>query len=455
MQKQVADAAPRRPSAIQDLKPVTNAGEKVLEFDWPMLEIGTGEYEEGPTGVTVFRFGKKVLGVVDVRGGAPGTLNTDYLRLGYERPAVDAVVFSGGSTYGLECASSVATAMKDDNIRDGFWRNMAGVVGAIVYDFGERRLNDVYPDKKLAQAALRAARPGKFPLGAHGAGRFTRSGGFFGCAAYSGQGGAFRQIGKIKVAAFVVVNSGGVVTDRDGEIVAGYRDPTWPQSWRAADLLASVPTGRKFASSGTPEGGDNMNTTISLVVTNLKLANAELQRLAVQVHMSMGRALQPFATVDDGDVLYAVSTGEVGDDPMVRGTFPLDLGAGLSIGDLSVIASELMWDAIMASVPEQPKAARPALSGQPQAKELEAFAGTYNFSPFVTLQISRKDDRLLALATGERSAYAIGKEKPVELEPIGAGQFMVPGRYPLTLKFEGPDRLIVNPGHWQQIGRRS
>ncbi|MER9890354.1 hypothetical protein NKJ48_33000 [Mesorhizobium sp. M0114] len=171
--------------------------------------------------------------------------------------------------------------------------------------------------------------------------------------------------------------------------------------------------------------------------------------------MSMGRALQPFATVDDGDVLYAVSTGEVGDDPMARGTFPFDLGGGLSIGDLSVIASELMWDAILASVPEQPQAVGPALSGQPQAKELEAFAGSYEFSPFVTLQICRKDDRLFALATGERPAYAIGKEKPVELEPIAAGQFMVPGRYPLTLKFEGPDRLIVNPGHWQQIGRRS
>jgi hypothetical protein len=104
--------------AEQNLTPVLNAGaDKALKFDWPMLQIGTGEYTEGPTGVTVFRFGRKVLGAVDVRGGAPGTVNTDYLRLGYEKPELDAVVLSGGSFYGLESTTAVASALKDDNVR--------------------------------------------------------------------------------------------------------------------------------------------------------------------------------------------------------------------------------------------------------------------------------------------------------------------------------------------------
>ncbi|CCV10469.1 Peptidase S58 DmpA (fragment) [Mesorhizobium sp. STM 4661] len=383
-----------------------------------MLEIGTGEYQEGPTGVTVFRFGKKVLGAVDVRGGAPGTVNTDYLRLGCDRPELDAVVFSGGSWYGLESITAVATALKDENIRNGFWDNVALSVGAIIYDFGERRLNEVYPDKKLAQAAFRAARPGKFPLGAYGAGRFTRSGGFFGCAAYSGQGGAFRQIGEIKVAVFVVANPAGVVTNRDGEIVAGYPDSNWPKFLKTADLLAAVPASCKLGWNGVPEGSDNKNTTISLVVTNQKLNYAELQRLAVQVHTSMARAIQPFATIGDGDVLYAVSTDEVigeQDSDIAPSAF-----GGMNVGALGAIASELIWDAILVSVPDQPQADEPSESERPQAKELEAFAGRYDFSSFVALQVSFKDDRLFALATGERAAYAIGKEQPVELLATGS-----------------------------------
>src|SRR4051812_1384660 len=67
------------------LTPVLNDdGDRVLKFDWPAIHVGTGEYEEGPTGVTVFHFPKRAIGAVDVRGGGPGTVNTDYLRLGYE-----------------------------------------------------------------------------------------------------------------------------------------------------------------------------------------------------------------------------------------------------------------------------------------------------------------------------------------------------------------------------------
>ena len=211
-------------AAQEALQPLLNAGESKLEFDWPMLQIGTGEYQEGPTGVTVFRFARRVLGAVDVRGGGPGTVNTDYLRLGYASPEVDTVVFSGGSWYGLEATTAAATALKDDGVRGGNWDNISLSVGAIIYDFGDRRLNEIYPDKRLAQAAARAVRPGMFPLGAHDAGRMAKTGHIFDCGAYSGQGGAFKQIGDLKIAAFTVVNAVGVVTDRAGRVAACYRD---------------------------------------------------------------------------------------------------------------------------------------------------------------------------------------------------------------------------------------
>jgi L-aminopeptidase/D-esterase-like protein len=437
-------------AAQETLTPVLNSGDKILQIDWPMLRIGTGEYEAGPTGVTVFHFDRKVLGAVDVRGGGPGTVNTDYLRLGYDTPELDTVVFAGGSWYGLETITAVATALKDDGIRDGGWMNLALSVGAIIYDLGDRRLNEIYPDKQLAQAAFRAARPGIFPLGAHGAGRSARSGGYFGCNAYSGQGGAFRQIGDLKIAAFTVVNALGVVTTRDGRVAACYVDAAWPKDLRAVDLVAGLPGSRKPGWTGSkPQpaltNGAKRNTTISLVVTNQKMNPAELQRLAVQVHTSMARAIQPLATEFDGDVLYAVSTGELEHK---------EAAPAITSADIGIIASDVMWDAILASVPEQPVAAKVNARAQRSAADLRRYAGEYVFSEFAKVQVTADGGKLFAQATGARDAFAIRRNARVELLPVAVDEFMVLGRYPLTVKFTGPEQLVLNPGRWEQVGGR-
>lgn len=68
----------------------------VLRFNWPALEIGVGSFEAGPTGLTIFRFPNKASAAVEVRGGAPGTVNIDFLLLGMPGRTIDAVVFSGG-----------------------------------------------------------------------------------------------------------------------------------------------------------------------------------------------------------------------------------------------------------------------------------------------------------------------------------------------------------------------
>ncbi len=156
-------------------------------------------------------------------------------------------------------------------------------------------------DKRLAQAAFRAARPGAFALEPHGAGRLAKTGGYFGCKAHSGQGGAFRQIGELKIAAFTVVNALGVVTDRNGNMAACFRNTAWPQDLKALDLVEGLPDSRKPGwRSPAPTGDARRNTTISLDVTNQTLNPA----------------------------------------------------------DLGIIASDVMWDAILSSVPEQPAAPR-------------------------------------------------------------------------------------------------
>ena len=280
-------------------------------------------------------------------------------------------MFSGGSSYGEEPITAVATGLKDEGVRSGNWANVAFVTGAIIYDFGGRRLNEVYPDKRLAQTALQAVRPGIFRLGAQGAGRMAMQGGFFGCDAHSGEGGAFRQVGSVKIAAFVVVNASGVVTDRDGRLASCHKAVSWGGATLTSELMDHVPASlagdwRAPDTAGSAEPATR-NTTISLIVTNQKLDYAALQRLAIQVHTAMARAIQPFSTADDGDTLFAASTQEVDSHDV-------------SPQALATLGGEVMWDAVLASVPAPDAFVPPASPPEVSADKLTAYAGTYDFS---------------------------------------------------------------------------
>jgi L-aminopeptidase/D-esterase-like protein len=315
-----------------------------LEFCFPGLLIGAAEYDEGPTGLTVFHFPNGVMAAVDVRGGAAATINTDRLRLGYDQPTVRAIFFSGGSSYGLEAASGIMAELLALRGHATAWEMIPTVTGAVVFDFRGRN-NAIHPDKALGRAALRAACEGRFPLGAHGAGRLVNVGKFFGPAFMesSGQGGAFRRVGDVKLAAFSVVNSVGVIVGRDGRVVRGNFDPLTAQRRTLAQDLndGTAPRKRSVASavaeplpvSATPE-----NTTLTVVVVNQRLSYAQLSRLAIQTHTSMARGIQPFHTEKDGDVLYAVTTGEVE-------------STGLEFEELASYAAELAWDAVLSAVP--------------------------------------------------------------------------------------------------------
>ena len=113
----------------------------VMRFDFPGMKIGVAENEEGPTGTTVFYFPDKVMGAVDVRGGDTGTLNASALSRGYEEKMIDAVVFSGGSWYGLSAATGVADEIKNLKTDEGKVDYIAGVLGGIIYDVGGRRFS--------------------------------------------------------------------------------------------------------------------------------------------------------------------------------------------------------------------------------------------------------------------------------------------------------------------------
>jgi 6-aminohexanoate-oligomer endohydrolase len=288
-----------------------------LRFDFPGLRVGIAEYEEGPTGCTVFHLPPGGAACsVDIRGGSPGTIGN------YEW--AHAVCFAGGSLYGLEAACGVAAELMAVRGYTVGWTDVELVLGAIVYDFG-RRDNAIYPDHALGRKALRAAQEGVFPLGRRGAGRSVTVGKTFGLeqGEFSGQGGAFRQIGPTKLAVFTVVNAFGAIVDRDGNVVRGHFDP---ERGTRTPLVEGLESQLPRAAPG--------NTTLTLVITNQKLGRRELKQLGVQVHGSLGRAIQPFHALVDGDVLYTVSTAEVENEELTS----------VSLG---VLASELAWDAVL------------------------------------------------------------------------------------------------------------
>ncbi|HEV2131673.1 MAG TPA: P1 family peptidase [Longimicrobiaceae bacterium] len=434
-----AQAAPARQAPPV---PRTSFEGPVLELDFPALHIGVAEYEEGPTGATVFYFPAGVTAAVDVRGGAPGTVATDFLRLAYESSFVDAISFAGGSSYGLGAASGVALEIRDLRAASGDWGAIPTVPGAIIFDLAPRRFNTIVPDEALGRAALRAAQPGRFPLGARGAGRFAMQAGWFGEFHYrqhSGQGAAYRQVGPTKIAVFTVVNALGAVVDRAGNVVRCSNDPAAAPCGPIAEYLAAA-LERKTALRPTASdmGGATRNTTLTLVVTNQKLSFWALQRLAVQVHTSMARAIQPFHTERDGDVLFAVSTAEVENS----GLAPVDLGA---------VASELAWDAVLSSVPELPAAVRDVVRVEPRT--LGAYVGEYEFGPGALLTIRQEGGRLLAEATGERAVYGFYRGQPWELSPTSQVDFFSenPRRDRLRFIRDGRNRvtgLTLNPGPW-------
>src|SRR4029453_8299015 len=136
-------------------------------------------------------------------------------------------------------------------------------------DYNLRRANAIYPDKTLGRAALRAARPGVFPLGSHGAG----------CSATvgkslrpphegesSGQGAAFRQIGQTKIAVFTVVNAVGAIVDRQGRVVRGNLDPIPGERHRMVEGLE-----KNLMAAPQVEEPAPGNTTLTVVVTNQRL----------------------------------------------------------------------------------------------------------------------------------------------------------------------------------------
>lgn len=308
------------------------------------LTVGHAHHRRLGSGVSVVIADRPSIAAVHVMGGAPGTRDTDLLAPEETVERVDALVLSGGSAFGLDAASGVQAWLRARGRGFAVGGVLVPIVpAAILFDLtngGDKNWGRHPPYRDLGWAAAEDADDTPFPLGTIGAG--------YGCttADLIGGLGTASQLTPSghTVAAMVAVNAvGSAVIGDTGHFWAaaheiadefgGLGQPyPWPRDALEPKLKGAVPQ------TGTA-------TTIAVIATDAVLTKPQAKRLAIQAHDGFARALWPTHTALDGDLVFALATGER----------PLDDEPLADLVGLSVAATDVMARAIARGV----HAARP------------------------------------------------------------------------------------------------
>jgi L-aminopeptidase/D-esterase-like protein len=244
-------------------------------------------------------------GGVDVRGGGPGTRETDVVGPLAGDHEVTAVAFAGRSAFGLAAADGVARWLEEHGRG---YATPGGVVpivpAAVVYDLIEGDPG-VRPGPEQGYAACEAAEPGVPQRGAVGAGAGTAVGKLFGRrrATRAGVGYAAARSGRGEtVAALAVANGFGDVIDEDGAILAGPRDDKGEMRSSAAEIAAM---------EAPPDWTtvEERNTTLVCLMTDAPLTRPGCARVARMASGGVARAVDPTFSDADGDVVFCLASG--------------------------------------------------------------------------------------------------------------------------------------------------
>ena len=278
--------------------------------DVPGIRVGHTTRDEPGwlTGTTVVVAPPGTVGGVDVRGGGPGTRETDLLDPRHTVDAVDAVVLGGGSAYGLSAADGVMAGLADDGrgwpAGTGVGEVVPIVPAAIVFDLGRGGVWRHYPGPAEGRAAYEAASDGPVDEGGVGAGTGARAGGLKGGV---GTASAVLPDGTT-VGALVVANAVGSPLAPVGTLLAA---PLLTEDERAT---TPSPDPEKVASYWAARDAEvevlraGTATTIGVVATDTTLDKAGSAMLARVAHDGLARALSPVHTAFDGDTIFAFAT---------------------------------------------------------------------------------------------------------------------------------------------------
>ncbi len=277
--------------------------------DIPGILVGHASDFDGLTGCTVILCESGAVAGCDVRGSASGTEEFELMNPLHVTDKIHAVVFSGGSAFGLEAASGVRRYLARKGI--GFPTAAAPVPlvpSAILYDLSIGKAS-ARPTREMGEAAAAAATNKAVVEGCVGAGTGATVGKLSGMknAMKSGIGSFVVPLeGKFSdviVAALAAVNAvGDVVDPKTGRILAGTR--VAPDSREFADSAHLM----KAGSATAPR---RENTTLVAVATNAALTKVQAQKLAQLANLGVARAISPVNTMSDGDVVIAMSMGKL------------------------------------------------------------------------------------------------------------------------------------------------
>jgi L-aminopeptidase/D-esterase-like protein len=285
-----------------------------LITDVPGLRVGNAHNADILTGTTVILPDVAAVCGVDVRGGGPGTRETDALAPENLVDAIDAIVLSGGSVYGLGAADGVAAVMGSQGRGFGLM-DLPGVPkspvvpAAILYDLangGNKQWGETPPYRDLGIEALGNASR-EFGLGAVGAGFGARAGalrGGLGSASYKTSDG-------FTVGAIVAVNC-------FGSVIMPGSDAYWAWSLEQQGEAGGIRPDPSLTIAGddwglakaNPATAGRTNTTIACVATDVALTPAQAKRVAQMASAGLARAIRPIFAPFDGDVVFAISTSQ-------------------------------------------------------------------------------------------------------------------------------------------------
>lgn len=285
------------------------------------IKVGHAQNLVGGTGCTVVLCENGAVGGVDVRGGAPGTRETDLLNPLNLVEEVHGVYLGGGSAFGLDGVAGVMKYLEE--INKGFDVGVTRVPivpAAVIFDLS---IGDpgVRPDAKMGYEACMSATSKKFMTGSIGAGTAATVGKIFGdeFCMKGGIGTASIRVGELVVGAIIVTNClGDVINPETGQILAGAlnKDKT-----SFANTIKFIKSGMFF---NPPIG---TNTTIGVIATNAKLTKAGANKIASMAHNGLARTIRPVHTMHDGDTIFCLSTGKIEADTSIVGTLAAEIAA--------------------------------------------------------------------------------------------------------------------------------
>ncbi len=296
--------------------------------DVPGIRVGQYTDEKNITGCSVILCPSKTVASCEVRGSSPGSRELALLAPDKQMQEVHAILLSGGSAYGLGAANGVMKFLAEREV--GYktpWVTVPIVPQAIIFDLNLGS-SSVFPVADNAyEACLNASTV--IEQGSVGAGTGAVVGKWNGFekAMKGGVGSSSIKKGELVVGAFAVVNAVGDIIDADGSVISGAN--VNGKFFSQAERLDLFNNDRLLSR--------NTNTTLVVVASNAKLGKSDTFRVAQRVHDGMSRAIHPCHTTFDGDVSFALSTGEV--------TAPIDFVAELA----AEAASQAIRNAVRAA----------------------------------------------------------------------------------------------------------